>query len=108
VLCRDNNFARAVAQGQVQDGAPILQAVAYDLDTLQGMYGMSMQPIPHLTFCTNCICMSSCSCTHMPLLHLLGIWRSESKHSRAILCSAWFGSMSNFKQLFNIDIFLLL
>jgi hypothetical protein len=36
LLRRDNNFARAVAQGQVQDGAPILQAVAYDLDTLQG------------------------------------------------------------------------
>lgn len=38
LLCRDNSFARAVAQGQVQDGAPILQAVAYDLDTLQGAF----------------------------------------------------------------------
>ncbi|WIA40947.1 hypothetical protein OEZ86_004601 [Tetradesmus obliquus] len=37
LLGRDNSFARAVAQGQVQDGAPILQAVAYDLDTLQGL-----------------------------------------------------------------------
>lgn len=37
LLGRDNPFARAVAQGQVQQGAPILQAVAYDLDTLQGL-----------------------------------------------------------------------
>lgn len=37
LLGRDNPFARAVAQGQVQPGAPILQAVAYDLDTLQGL-----------------------------------------------------------------------
>ncbi|KAF6251040.1 hypothetical protein COO60DRAFT_1275392 [Scenedesmus sp. NREL 46B-D3] len=37
LLGRDNNFARAVAQGQVMDGAPILQAAAYDLDTLQGL-----------------------------------------------------------------------
>jgi hypothetical protein len=34
-LHRDNPFARAVAQGQVEKNAPILQAVAYDLDTLQ-------------------------------------------------------------------------
>eukprot|EP00879_Flechtneria_rotunda_P022214 GHRR01023438.1.p1 GENE.GHRR01023438.1~~GHRR01023438.1.p1 ORF type:complete len:493 (+),score=139.30 GHRR01023438.1:778-2256(+) len=37
LLGRDNHFARAVAVGQVQQGAPILQAVAYDLDTLQGL-----------------------------------------------------------------------
>lgn len=37
LLCwrRDNPFARAAAQGQVEQNAPILQAVAYDLDTLQ-------------------------------------------------------------------------
>jgi hypothetical protein len=34
-VCRDNPFARAAAQGQVEKNAPILQAVAYDLDTLQ-------------------------------------------------------------------------
>lgn len=34
-VCRDNPFARAAAQGQVDKNAPILQAVAYDLDTLQ-------------------------------------------------------------------------
>jgi hypothetical protein len=35
VYDRDNPFARAAAQGQVEKNAPILQAVAYDLDTLQ-------------------------------------------------------------------------
>lgn len=37
LLGRDNPFARAAAQGQVEKNAPILQAVAYDLDTLQGL-----------------------------------------------------------------------
>ncbi|MEW5310001.1 MAG: hypothetical protein WDW38_001837 [Sanguina aurantia] len=35
LLGRDNSFARAAAQGTLGAGAPILQAVAYDLDVLQ-------------------------------------------------------------------------
>mmetsp|Transcript_4838 Transcript_4838/g.10389 ORF Transcript_4838/g.10389 Transcript_4838/m.10389 type:complete len:497 (+) Transcript_4838:49-1539(+) len=35
LLGRDNAFARAVAQGNVEAGSPILKAVAYDLDVLQ-------------------------------------------------------------------------
>jgi hypothetical protein len=35
LLGRDNPFARAVAQGNLQEGAPLMKAVAYDLDTLQ-------------------------------------------------------------------------
>jgi hypothetical protein len=35
LLGRDNPFARAVAQGNVSDHSPMLEAVAYDLDTLQ-------------------------------------------------------------------------
>lgn len=35
LLGRDNAFARAVAQGNLEAGAPVLRAVAYDLDVLQ-------------------------------------------------------------------------
>ncbi len=35
LLGRDNAFARAVAQGGLEAGAPVLKAVAYDLDVLQ-------------------------------------------------------------------------
>lgn len=35
LTARDNAFARAVAQGTLSDGAPVLKAVAYDLDVLQ-------------------------------------------------------------------------
>ncbi|KAG2443031.1 hypothetical protein HYH02_009446 [Chlamydomonas schloesseri] len=35
LLGRDNAFARAVAQGTLEAGAPVLRAVAYDLDALQ-------------------------------------------------------------------------
>ncbi|GLC51367.1 hypothetical protein PLESTB_000494700 [Pleodorina starrii] len=35
LLGRDNAFARAAAQGTLDDDAPVLRAVAYDLDVLQ-------------------------------------------------------------------------
>ncbi len=35
LLGRDNSFARAIAQGNLEPGAPILKAAAYDLDVLQ-------------------------------------------------------------------------
>ena len=35
LLGSNNPFARAVAQGNVEAGAPVPQAVAYDLDVLQ-------------------------------------------------------------------------
>lgn len=35
LLGRDNTFARAVAQGTLEANAPMLRAVAYDLDVLQ-------------------------------------------------------------------------
>ncbi|KAG1659329.1 hypothetical protein FOA52_010377 [Chlamydomonas sp. UWO 241] len=35
LTARDNAFARAVAQGSLNEGAPALKAVAYDLDVLQ-------------------------------------------------------------------------
>ncbi|KAG2499306.1 hypothetical protein HYH03_002884 [Edaphochlamys debaryana] len=35
LLGRDNAFARAAAQGTLEGGAPVLRAVAYDLDVLQ-------------------------------------------------------------------------
>ncbi|KAJ9510215.1 hypothetical protein QJQ45_015694 [Haematococcus lacustris] len=35
LMGRDNSVARAVAQGTLGEGAPILQALAHDLDTLQ-------------------------------------------------------------------------
>lgn len=37
LLGRDNAFARAVAQGGLEDGAPLLEAVAHDLDVLQSL-----------------------------------------------------------------------
>lgn len=37
LLGRDNAFARAVAQGNLEPNAPVLKAVAYDLDVLQEM-----------------------------------------------------------------------
>lgn len=44
LLGRDNPFARAVAQGNCEEGAPVLEAVAYDLDTLQDM-SISLQQL---------------------------------------------------------------
>lgn len=44
LLGRDNAFARAVAQGNLEPGAPVLRAVAYDLDVLQEL----SLPLPQL------------------------------------------------------------
>jgi hypothetical protein len=38
LLGRDNAFARSAAQGSIEDGAPVLKAVAYDLDVLQQLH----------------------------------------------------------------------
>lgn len=35
LLGRENAFARAVAQGNLEDGAPLIKALQYDLDVLQ-------------------------------------------------------------------------
>jgi hypothetical protein len=35
LLGRDNSFARSIAQGNLELGAPILKAAAYDMDVLQ-------------------------------------------------------------------------
>jgi hypothetical protein len=49
LLGRDNSFARAIAQGNLEPGAPILKAAAYDLDVLQEL-SISLEQLAEFVF----------------------------------------------------------